>query len=1013
MGSDSVLHTQATDSFQRNAGRVLDNLFGEDTPPQPFNDLGVLGDYEIQGEIARGGMGVVYRARQISLDRSVAIKLIREAVLASEEDRARFQIEAEAAAGIDHPNLVPIHEIGEEDGQLFYSMKLIEGGTLANSPESWKADRREAMRAMAKVAWALQAVHDAGVLHRDLKPGNILLDDEGEPHLTDFGLARKMDGETMLTLSGQVLGTPNYMPPEQARGGKLTTASDVYSFGAVLYQVLTRRPPFQGESVVETLRMVTEDPLDRLDLNDRDLETIVMKCLEKAPGDRYRSAAAVAEDLERWLNHETISARPATRTQRLRKWVRRKPALAAFWATAALLALTLVIGGPLWAINQAKLKGEVETRAELQRQDFYVAEMNRASLAWAEPSGLSSVRAITSRWAGPEHADLRGWEWGFFHNQSLREPPPDIGGWVKEQGYLQAVDWGPEGIAIQRKLTRSLGIIDPNGKQTRIFEEPSNRPNLTFLKFSPDGTRIAAKRQGESMIEIYTIDEEESRLKVTHPQLDKILRALEWSPSGQQLLVLSGGNPLLVLDANNGEILHSIKAGHSIHDAVWDPTDENRIAFVLNKGQLRLRNLEDPNEPFRALNHRLQEKEISKSSLSWSPNGEFLAVNSGRQLELWSPETRKLAIVFEEGPYKPVFAFSPNSRYLAAVVGSAVNVYHVNSQTRVDTLQGHAITPHVIAWSPDGKQIVSMSEDKSVRVWKPKLSKIDKDFHYVIAPSPTTAMSASASHRGLELRNLETGKTRQLANHGQHNQRSLSWSPNGNHIAIGYGSRPTEMQVFSATTGEVELTVPVPLNATEPARILRLGWSPDSHYIVQAGFFPQHRIKVRSFPDGAEIYSQDVAGEEIGWCWTNASDAILLRQRQQLSRIAIPSGEIVAEREALGLTRWMAMHPDGKVAASSADDRVELIDPETLQLLGELAGHSGGVRHLDWSPDGTRLASVGDDDGIRIWDAESRKHLCLLRLPNLVQCDQAWWSHDGRFLVTRDMKGRIHVFDGG
>ncbi|MEM7015507.1 MAG: serine/threonine-protein kinase, partial [Verrucomicrobiota bacterium] len=380
--------------------------------------LGVIGDYEIQSEIARGGMGVVYRARQISLDRIVAIKLIRETSLASAEDRARFRIEAEAAAGIDHPHLVPIYEIGEEDSQLFYSMKLIEGGTLATPPEGWESERKIAVEAMAKVARALQAVHEAGVLHRDLKPGNVLLDEDGEPFLTDFGLARRLDGETMLTLTGQVMGTPNYLSPEQARGGKLTTASDVYGFGAVLYQVLTGNPPFAGESTMETLNLVAEEPPKSPGLKDRDLETIVMKCLEKAPADRYSSAAAVAEDLERWVNSEPISARPATPTERMRKWVRRNPTLAGLWALGAVLVATLAIGGPFWALNQGRLNQEILAESKRRLDLLYIAEMNQASDAFRESSGLEELQYLTSKWAGPEHEGRRGWEWRVLSNEA-------------------------------------------------------------------------------------------------------------------------------------------------------------------------------------------------------------------------------------------------------------------------------------------------------------------------------------------------------------------------------------------------------------------------------------------------------------------------------------------------------------------------------------------------------------------------------------------------------------------
>jgi serine/threonine-protein kinase len=273
----------------------------------------------LREELGRGGMGIVYRAWQPSLERDVAVKLILRGTLASSDELARFQTEAAAAGRLQHPNIVPIYEVASHDGQCYFSMQLVDGVTLAAKVADGPLPAREAAKLIATVARAIHYAHQRGILHRDLKPANILVDAGGEPHVTDFGLAkqldRQLDGGASLTRSGAVLGTPAYMAPELASGdrGSIGPASDVYSLGTILYALLTGRPPFQGPSPVDTVLMVLEqDPLPPRLLNrklDRDLEMIVLKCLQKPPELRYASAAALADDLTAYLNDEPISAR--------------------------------------------------------------------------------------------------------------------------------------------------------------------------------------------------------------------------------------------------------------------------------------------------------------------------------------------------------------------------------------------------------------------------------------------------------------------------------------------------------------------------------------------------------------------------------------------------------------------------------------------------------------------------------------------------------------------------------
>src|SRR6476620_1965088 len=318
--------------------------------------LANFGDYELLEEIGRGGQGVVYRARQKSLNRTVALKVIGLGHWATEAHLKRFRREAEAAASLEHPGIVPIHEVGERDGSCYFSMKFIEGGQLDEIVRREPMSIRQAAELIAKVARTVHYAHQHGILHRDIKPGNILLDAKGEPHLTDFGLARLVETESTMTRTLDVLGTPSYMAPEQAMGNNAAVGSvtDVYGLGAVLYQLLTGQQPFAGGATYETIKLLldTEPRPPRL-LNpkiDRDLSTICLKCLEKDPKRRYSSALALAEDLERWLKHEPIQARHTGIFARATKWIRRNPA-------SALLAASLValIAAASWIIWKSEL----------------------------------------------------------------------------------------------------------------------------------------------------------------------------------------------------------------------------------------------------------------------------------------------------------------------------------------------------------------------------------------------------------------------------------------------------------------------------------------------------------------------------------------------------------------------------------------------------------------------------------------------------------------------------------
>ncbi len=340
-----------------------DRTPGPDDPTRTAGDHGAapdlarratvrdFGDYEIQKELGRGGMGVVYKARQVKLNRPVALKMIKAGVLADAADLRRFQNEAEAVALLDHRGIVSIYEVGEHDGQRYFSMKLVDGGNLADQLGSFRNNPNAAVSLMIETAEAVQHAHMRGILHRDLKPANILIDRDGHPHITDFGLAKRIESDVELTASGAIMGTPAYMSPEQTTGrrGTITTATDVYGLGAILYAMLSGRAPFAGESMIRTLAAVVSDlpepPTKRNAEVARNLELICLKCLEKNPVDRYPTAQALADDLRRFAAGEPVSVRSAGVVERLAKWSRRKPTVAAAYALGLLALLLGGLGG--------------------------------------------------------------------------------------------------------------------------------------------------------------------------------------------------------------------------------------------------------------------------------------------------------------------------------------------------------------------------------------------------------------------------------------------------------------------------------------------------------------------------------------------------------------------------------------------------------------------------------------------------------------------------------------------
>ena len=507
-----------------------------DTRPPSLPRL--FGDYELLEEIGHGGMGVVHKARQKSLDRIVALKLLLFGPHAPPESVKRFRAEAVATAALQHPNIVAIHEVGFCAGQHFIAMDYVEGQCFSALIRGSPLPARCAAGYVKTIAEAIHHAHEHGILHRDLKPANILIDASDQPRVTDFGLAKRLEGDSELTVTGQVLGSPNYMPPEQATGkrGTLSRRSDVYALGAILYHALTGRPPFVSEGLADTVQQVLNvEPVSPRVLNPSvpaDLETVCLKCLEKEPGKRYATAQMLAEELGRFLEGKPVLARPVGRLAKAGRWCRRNPALAGTGAVAV-LAVLLGFIGVVWQLQRVEFQRQRAEAGELSaRRRAYISEINSAQQALEANNPGRALELLSRQRLVGKEMNLRGWEWRYLWQQCQSEADLVLGslpgavrslevssdgrflaagsefGTVKvwDLSTHQAVDLAPEGgvqsflafspdahllLFTDQSLDRrgTIGIWDTRtGKRLAPIVDPNY---VGPMRFSPDGRWFA------------------------------------------------------------------------------------------------------------------------------------------------------------------------------------------------------------------------------------------------------------------------------------------------------------------------------------------------------------------------------------------------------------------------------------------------------------------------------------------------------------------------------------------
>jgi WD40 repeat protein/serine/threonine protein kinase len=987
-------------SAARNAGEPARSRAGH-------RDLPVIEGYQVESVLGQGGMGVVYRAVDLRLRRPVALKTLLAGAYASRSELTRFLREARAIASLRHPHVVHVYDAGEHDGRPYFTMELVAGGSLADRLAGVPMPPTHAAALLELVAGAVEAAHVAGIVHRDLKPGNVLLAVDGTPKVSDFGLAVRSGAtaEEGLTLTGQRIGTPSYMAPEQAspRWGPVGPAADVYALGAILYEALTGRPPFRGDSAAETERqLISEEPVAPSRVNaqvPRDLETICLKCLQKDPPRRYASAADFAADLRRFLRNEPIHATPISRAQQTVRWMKRHRGLASALSGVAVLLVLLTTISLVASVHfsrlerqqralaeenatiaaekeeqrrkaihaereEATLRERAEEEGRKLRQNLYFNQMNLGAQAAISRMGIGRVGEWLKPW-GVGEPDLRNWEWYYLNGLCHREQAR-----LATVSANMHVAWSPDGLRLATAGTDgTVSIWDvATWREIRRFDAHAQR-EVDAVAWAPDGLRLASAGR-DGTVKIWLVETGQAITTFRGHPVE--VNAAMWSPDGKQVASVDGRGTILVWEPQSGAVRQELRDGsQNVLDVAWSP-DGTRLASTTTEVDVCIWDLASSKLTLRMAGHKNVVRRVA-----WSPDGTRLAsASNDHTVKIWNASTGAETATFRGHVMRvQSIAWSPDGTRLAS--GSedhTVNVWPANGGSDVAPLplRGHTEQVMAVAWSPDGSRIASASLDETVRLW-----------HADASPEVP----------------LLSGHTEPVA--------ALAWAPDdGTRLASASWDKAVKVWDLASVSAE-------PLTLREHTASARaVGWSKDGIRIATAG--SDHKIHLYNASDGRLIRSLHIDAETVSeLAWSDDGRRLASASSDGLVRIWDPEDGSASQymQGHSGMASSVTWSPDGtRLASGSFDRTVRVWDVSTGRPILSMTGHGSEVNRVAWSPDGRRIASASNDQTIRLWDARTGQPQMVLR-GHTTRVTCVAWAPNGTRLASCSSDHTIKLWD--